>query len=135
MKQQARAGAAEAPRAAGLARGCHGRNLVLAWAYNLLFGLVSLVALVALSLGVAQSDSHAEKLQASGMTLEAWWRAVGFAFAWTLAQSLVIVDGLKVVCLTVSSPVFMHRLPAGSLRRFVSTNLLRNAHKMLEAAL
>ena len=69
------------------------------------------------------------------MTLEAWWRAVGLAFAWTLVQSLVIVDGLKVLCLTVSSPVFMHRLPPGSLRRLVSTNLLRNAHKMLEAAL
>ena len=46
-----------------------------------------------------------------------------------------IVDALKVLCLTVSSPVFMHRLPPGSLRRFVSTNLLRNAHKVLEAVL
>ena len=69
------------------------------------------------------------------MTLQAWWRAVAFAFAWTLVQSLVIVDGFKALCLTLSSPVFMHRLPPGSLRRLVSTNLLRNAHKLLDAAL
>ncbi len=41
----------------------------------------------------------------------------------------------KVFMLTLTSPVFMHRLPPGSLRRLVSTQLLRNAHKVLDTIL
>ena len=69
------------------------------------------------------------------MSLTEWWRAVSFAFTWTLFQSLVLVDLLKVLMFTITSPVFMHRLPQGSLRRILGTQLLRNVHKVMEAVL
>ena len=83
----------------------------------------------------AKYDRLSEKDQSTVMDLADWWRAVGFAFAWTVFQSLVLVDLLKVLMLTLTSPVFMHRLPPGSLRRVLGTQLLRNAHKALEGIL
>jgi len=47
----------------------------------------------------------------------------------------VLVDFLKALMLTLTSPVFMHRLPKGSLRRLLGTQLLRNFHKLIEAVM
>jgi len=63
---------------------------VMAWGYNISFGLVAFVLLVSLVLGAQQSNSSAERLRASGMTLEEWWRAVSLAFTWTCFQSFVL---------------------------------------------
>ena len=46
-----------------------------------------------------------------------------------------IVDGAKVLMLTVTSPVFMQRLPKGSLRRLLGTKVLRQAHRILDMLL
>jgi len=108
---------------------------VMAWGYNISFGLVAFVLLVSLVLGAQQSNSSAERLRASGMTLEEWWRAVSLAFTWTCFQSFVLIDFLKALMLTLTSPVFMHRLPKGSLRRLLGTQLLRNFHKFIEGVM
>ena len=123
------------PIAAGLGRTSLSWPKAVAWGYNLAFGLLALVLLVSLVLGAAESGSSAERLRASGMSLSEWWRAVSFAFTWTLFQSLVLVDLLKVLMFTFTSPVFMHRLPKGSLRRILGTQLLRSMHKVMEAVL
>ena len=47
----------------------------------------------------------------------------------------MLVDLTKVLMLTLTSPVFMHRLPKGSLRRFLGTQGLRNFHKFIEGVL
>ena len=52
-----------------------------------------------------------------------------------LSARQVLVDLTKVLMLTLTSPVFMHRLPKGSLRRFLGTQGLRNFHKFIEGVL
>lgn len=47
----------------------------------------------------------------------------------------MLVDLTKVLMLTLTSPVFMHRLPKGSLRRLLGTQALRNFHKFIEGVL
>ena len=108
---------------------------VLAWSYNIVFGATALVLLVVLVLGASETDSAAEKLRADGMGIDEWRRSIGIALGWTLFQSLVIVDGAKVLMLTVTSPIFMQRLPKGSLRRLLGTKGLRQAHRLLDLVL
>ena len=110
-------------------------RLALAWGYNLLFALAAVATGIALTLGIHEGPSHRERLQASNLSPVQWWRLVAFGFAWTLFQSLVIVDGVKCLMLTLSSPNFVHRLPEGSLKRLMATQLLRNAHKLFDAIL
>ena len=108
---------------------------VLAWSYNIVFGATALVLLVVLMLGASATDSAAEKLRADGLSLEEWRRSVVIALSWTFFQSLVLVDGAKVLMLTATSPVFMKRLPKGSLRRLLGTKVLRQAHRLLDVIL
>ena len=123
------------PPPAGLSRAALHWQLMLAWSYNMLFGLTAVVLLVLLLLGAAETDSAAEKLRAGGMSVSQWWRSVSLAICWTLFQSLVIVDSAKVLMLTLTSPVFMHRLQEGSLNRILGTKLLRQMHRLLDIVL
>ena len=123
------------PPPAGLSRRALHWQLVLAWSYNMLFGLSAFVLLVMLLLGAAQTGQDAEKLRAGGLSHSEWWRSVSLALCWTLFQSLVIVDGAKVLMLAITSPVFMYRLQEGPFNRVLCTKLLRQMHRLLDIVL
>lgn len=123
------------PPPAGLSRRALHWQLVLAWSYNMLFGLSAFVLLVMLLLGAAQTGQDAEKLRAGGLSHSEWWRSVSLALCWTLFQSLVIVDGAKALMLTITSPVFMYRLQEGPFNRVLCTKLLRQMHRLLDIVL
>ena len=123
------------PPPAGLSRRALHWQLVLAWSYNMLFGLSAFVLLVMLLLGAAQTGQDAEKLRAGGLSHSEWWRSVSLALCWTLFQSLVIVDGAKVLMLAITPPVFMYRLQEGPFNRVLCTKLLRQMHRLLDIVL
>jgi hypothetical protein len=97
------------PEAAGRIGFGWGWRLVVAWAFNIALLAFAWLVVVAHILLVQRGSS--DRLAACGLSVEAWLRQSGLAFAYGLAISLVVIDCTKALLATLAThPRLVHTL-------------------------
>ena len=69
-----------------------------------------------------------DALEQGGLSDERWWRAVRAAFGRAAMQSYLLIDGIKVAVLALTSPA---ALPPESLHPLV-LKLIRSVHRAVD---
>ena len=82
---------------------------MLAWAFNLALLVFAWLVVAAHALLLQRGSS--DRLAACGLSVEAWLRQSGLAFAYGLAISLVVIDCTKALLATLATnPRLVHTL-------------------------
>ena len=128
------AGASE-PNRSNVIRSQHGLRLGgsgglggLAWAFN---GAL-LVGATFGSMLVLESRALPSPLQASAVDEQSWYASVRETYILSLVQSLLLVDLLKVLCLTLTSEPMLARVGLKKRGRKCLGKPIRRLHKVLE---
>ena len=107
----------------------------IAWAVNAALLFVSAIGVLHL-LGSGNDTSSAHYLQASALSQEEWRSKVLVSYLYSVAQSFIIVDGVKVGLIWLTSgPVLQLAFPHGSLRHRLIIKPLRRMHKIVDVVL
>ena len=112
-----------------------GHRWRIAWAVNVALLLVSAVGAFHL-LGSGNDTSTAHYLQASALSEDEWQSTVLISYLYSVAQSFLIVDGVKVGLIWLTSAqVLQAAFPHGSLRHRLIIKPLRRIHKVVDTML
>ena len=114
--------------------------MVIAWACAslLLLTAVSAYALLAYTLDTAAAEAalFEERLRANAMPPAQWRDRLAAAFALSLLQSLVIIDGIKAATLAFTSPPAINQLIAPKSHGAKAIRkVLSRLHRVLDVVL
>ena len=77
---------------------------------------------------LVSSPNHVRSLEQSGVEAAQWWEGVGAAFGASMLQSYLLVDGIKVLALALTSPV---AIPPSTVHPLL-LKLLRSVHRGID---
>ena len=117
-----------------LSRFGRGWRLGLAWVLNMVALCATYVLCLLATSSSEQSDS--EDLKASSMSLDDWRAAVTFGIVLSCVESFLLIDGLKVIVLTLTSTRALDAvLPPHTTKRRLARKPLRRLHMVVDAVL